>query len=79
MKVRLFYPRSALRKLSNKEPVKLTAGEMAALKYAMRRGRKLGICVLCAPIDMQPLVDVTPEQARAIVENATTRIQLRGI
>jgi hypothetical protein len=79
MKIRNFYPRSAIRKLELKEPSKLSLGERAALKFIMLRGRKYGVSVLCAPVDMQPLYDVTPEQARAIFDNCTTHIQLRGL
>ena len=77
MKVRKFYPRSAIRKLTEKSPATLTAGEQAALAFAMRRGRKLGFQVVVASSDLRSLEGMSKEQASAILANCNTKIFLK--
>lgn len=74
MKVRNFYPRSAIRKLAGKSPRTLSAGEQSALYFALRKGRKLGVQVVVASSDTHSLEGVSPEQAAAILSNCNTKI-----
>lgn len=77
MKVRNFYPRSALRKLAAQLPDILTAGEKAALKFAMRKGRKYGFEVVVASSDLTSLKGMSQDQAAAVIANCNTKIFLK--
>lgn len=48
MKTQKFYPRQVLRSLIGDHDT-LNAGQRAALAYAMRKGRKLGVTITVAP------------------------------
>lgn len=76
MKVRKFYPRTAMRKLAGKNANSLTRGEAAALKFALRRGRKVGLSVVLAQSEITAFKAATPEQAQAIFANTNRTIKL---
>lgn len=77
MKVRNFYPRQVLRKLQG-EHKNLDNGQMAVLRYVMRKGRKLGYSVTSGPTASAEdlFAATTKETAQAILANCTTRIVL---
>lgn len=77
MKVRNFYPRQVLRKLQG-EHKKLDEGQVAALRYVMLKGRKLGYSVMSGPTASAEdlLAATSKEAAQAIFANCTTRIVL---
>ncbi len=52
MKVRRFYPRQVLRRLQG-EHEQLDKGKMAAVVYAMRKGRKLGVSIMAKRNDSE--------------------------
>lgn len=75
MKVRKFYPRQVLRRLQG-EYQKLDAAQLAILRYAMRKGRKLGISMFtgsCATRE-DLLTAANAQEAKAIIENANVRL-----
>lgn len=78
MKQRNFYPRQVLRKLQG-EHKQLDAGQLAALRYLLLKGRKLGISVMSGTTaTAAELVGaVSKEAAAAILANANTKIILR--
>lgn len=67
MKIRKFYPRSAIRTLSGREFSTLDRGEVAALRFVMRRGRRMGVSVMVAATNV-------PAFAAALV-NANQLVQ----
>lgn len=54
MKARRFYPRQALRALQGTH-IRLDAGQQAALKYVMRRGRSLGLSMACGVVGVRDI------------------------
>jgi len=78
MKVRKFYPRQVLRRLSG-EHTALKPGQAAAVRYAALKGRKLGISIMA--ISTATAADMAmacnSKQAEAILANANTRIILQ--
>lgn len=78
MKVRNFYPRQVLRKLQG-EHEKLNAGQLAALRYVILKGRKLGYSVTSGPTASAAdlLASGSEEAAQAVLANCTTSIILR--
>lgn len=77
MKVRNFYPRQVLRKLQG-EHSNLDKGQVAALRFVMLKGRKLGYSVMSGPTASAEdlLAATTKEMAQAILSNSTTSIVL---
>lgn len=76
MKVRKFYPRSAMHKLAGENTNSLTRGEAAALEFALRRGRKVGLSVVLAQTKIAAFNAATPEQAQIILANTNRAIKL---
>ena len=70
MKVRKFYPRSAIRPLAGREVSTLSLGEVAALRFAMRRGRRMGLSVMVGATNVPAFDSVTPEAFAAALLNA---------
>lgn len=80
MKVRKFYPISAIRKLAHKSPAALSAGERAAFAFAARKSRKLGIQIVASAVDPRnagQMAKISMEQAAAILSNADIKIFLK--
>ena len=78
MKVQKFYPRQVLRKLQGDHQA-LDAGQLAAIKYAIRKGRKLCLSLSVASTASagEVLAAASPELAQAVIANSTTRIILK--
>ena len=78
MKQRRFYPRQVLRALDGREMLTLSAGEQCALRYFLRRSRKLGqpLFIVKALANLASLANATEEQRRAVLENCNSRIYL---
>lgn len=78
MKIRTFYPRQVLRKLQG-DHKQLDAGQLAAIKYATRKGRKLGLSLMVGSTATAEdvLAATSREFAQAAIANATTRIVLK--
>ena len=60
MKIRKFYPRSAIRTLGGREFSTLEAGEVAALRFVMRRGRSMGVSVMVSATNVPTFESVEP-------------------
>ncbi len=77
MKVRNFYPRQVLRKLQG-DHAQLNTAQLAALKFVMLRGRKLGYSVMAGPIATPEalLASGSKESAQAVLANSPYRIAL---
>lgn len=75
MKVRNFYPRQVLRKLQG-EHVTLSKGQEAAFRFAMLKGRKLGIAMArAAVVDKAELLAAqSKESAERILSNCNIKI-----
>lgn len=78
MKTRTFYPRQVLRKLQGVH-TSLDAGQEAALKFVLRRGRKLGYSVSVFPTTTAAQLAGTTsrEAADMLLSSAPTRITLQ--
>lgn len=72
MKTRKFYPRSAIRALAGREFSSLDRGETAALRFVMRRGRRMGVSVMVTATNVLVFVN------EAVLPLATV-IRLYGI
>ncbi len=79
MKIRNFYPRQVLRTLQG-DHKQLDAGQVAAIQYAARKGRKLGLSLMIGSTanSADVLASVSRESAQAIIANANTRIFLKA-
>lgn len=78
MKKRNFYPRQVLRKLQGEHST-LDAGQNAALRYLLRRGRRLGYSVQVGPAVNSgdfPLSGLA-KASSVLLSNVTTRILLK--
>lgn len=75
MKVRKFYPRSAIRPLAGREFATLSQGEVAALRYVMRRSRKMGVQVAVASTNIPPFDSVPPETFAQVILQANQVVQ----
>lgn len=78
MKIRNFYPRQVLRKLQG-DHKQLDAGQLAAVKFAVRKGRKFGISLMVGSTatSADVLAATNQASAKAIIANANTRIILK--
>lgn len=79
MKVRSFYPRQVLRRLQG-EHKQLDAGQVAAIRYMARKGRKLGLSIAVgstANLD-NVLAAGSAAAAQAIIIAANTCVSLTG-
>jgi hypothetical protein len=79
MKVRRFYPRQVLRTLDGRAVTDLGAGEQCALRYFLRRSRKLGqqIAVLRAPAGLSVLERASTRERLSILMNSNLRVFLQ--
>ena len=77
MKVRKFYPTSVLRKLDGKARAVLSAGEQAALAFAMRKGRKLGVQVIMAHSELADFEKAPLDVAAAVIANCNLKVALK--
>ncbi|ABD72126.1 hypothetical protein Rfer_4440 (plasmid) [Rhodoferax ferrireducens T118] len=78
MKIRNFYPRQVLRKLQG-ENKQFDAGQLAAIKYPERKGRKLSLSIVVgmpkSAVDV--IKSISQETAQAMIANANTFILLK--
>lgn len=75
MKIRKFYPRSAIRALAGREFSTLGRGEVAALQFVMRRGRRMGVSVSVTATNVPAFESVEPEVLAAALANANQVVQ----
>ncbi len=75
MKIRKFYPRSAIRTLGGREFSTLGAGEVAALRFVMRRGRRMGVSVMVAATNVPAFDSVEPDVFAAALASANQIVQ----
>lgn len=78
MKTQKFYPRQVIRRLVG-EHKQLTEGQMAVIKYAGRKGRKLGLVLsVGSTASAAALAGAeSPYIAHAILQNASTFVFLK--
>ena len=78
MKIRSFYPRQVFRKLQG-DHKQLDAGQLAAVKFAARKGRKLGISLMVGSTATAAdvLAATSQSSAQAIIANGNTGIILK--
>lgn len=77
MKVRRFYPVSALRRLEGLSLLQMSVGQHAALNYAMRRARRLGLDIRVVEQDLRKLYELSPAEAVAFISEGASRVALR--
>jgi hypothetical protein len=79
MKTRNYYPKQVMRRLAGRSVDTLDAGEVAALVFFMRKGRKYNMAV--GTIGDAKVADLLNAQnknaADAILSNATSRVFLK--
>lgn len=78
MKTQKFYPRQTIRRLVG-EHKQLTEGQLAVIKYATRKGRKLGLTIgIGSTASAAALAAAeSPNIAQAILQNANTFVFLK--
>ena len=75
MKTRKFYPRSAIRALAGREFSSLDRGETAALRFVMRRGRRMGVSVMVTANNVPAFDSVEPRVFAAALAKANQVVQ----
>lgn len=75
MKIRKFYPRPAIRAIGGRELSTLGAGEVAALRFVMRRGRRMGVSVMVTATNVPAFDSVEPSVFAAALANANGIVQ----
>jgi len=78
MKVQRFYPKQVMKKLSGRDTSTLDKGEIAALTFFMRKGRKYGMEIgVLDEAKASDLLAGSKEALDAIATNTATRIHLK--
>lgn len=76
MKKRNFYPRQVAKRLSGRSLKTLGAGERAAIRFFMMKGRKSNISIQIARTDTADLKNAKLEDVAAILSNANPHISI---
>ncbi len=74
MKKRNFYPRQVAKRLTGKNPDALNSGELAALRFFTKKGRKMGVGIQIAQAEPAGFKSASLEEASAILANTNSRI-----
>ncbi|MDN0082418.1 hypothetical protein QU487_06575 [Crenobacter sp. SG2305] len=81
MKPQKFYPRQVLRKLVGEHEA-LDAGQQAALLFAMRKSRKLGLAIVSGPkltpADYENAMSSGPKAVASLQSSAPLRVRIYG-
>jgi hypothetical protein len=77
MKTRRFYPLSTIKRLDGRDPSSLSAGEKAALLFALRRVSRAKIAVVGAATENTEANVSTPEEFEATKAKSSAKIRIK--
>lgn len=76
MHARRFYPRQVARRLHHRTPESLSAGEQAALRFFLKKGRKMRVGMWVAQADTSDLSDTSLEGVSRVLAEGQQRIHV---